>query len=131
MPPKRGCTSRGSHPKENFPEALFLNPRPDETNSVWKVRPQAGPTSEVRPRTTMRNFVSRAQGCVVLTPFFSKELLMKRALAFLPLLFLGCQQSAADMPEASKSASVQQSESDKGATSGELFETITRLDGAL
>ena len=58
---------------------------------------------------------------------------MKRVLAFLPLLFLGCQQSApkADMPETSKSASVQQLERDKGATSGELFENIARLDGAL
>jgi hypothetical protein len=58
---------------------------------------------------------------------------MRRALAFLPLLFLGCEQSAptVDMPETSKSASVQQSEGEKAATSGELFETIARLDGAL
>jgi hypothetical protein len=58
---------------------------------------------------------------------------MKTALAFLPLLFLGCEQSVrpADMLETSKSASAQESEKDKGVTSGELFETIARLDGAL
>src|SRR5262249_3396205 len=50
-----------------------------------------------------------------------------------PLLFLGCQPRPpkVDGPETGKSASVQQSEKDKAATSGELFETIARLDGAL
>jgi ketosteroid isomerase-like protein len=58
---------------------------------------------------------------------------MMRALVFLPLLFLGCQPPPpkVDTLETGKSAAAQRSEKDKAATSGELFETIARLDGAL